>query len=140
MKRNLAIALFALSTLGTAASVLAQTPAIQADVPFQFTVGGKQLPAATYTITSTSPGVVQIQSADKRFSAETVAYTGNQQSTDGSKLAFEKYGNQYFLHDVLCPANSTLNVHLPKSGRERRAETEQAKLGDGGEQIFIAAK
>jgi len=106
MKRNIAIALFALSTLGTAASVLAQTPAVEANVPFQFTVGGKQLPAGAYTITSTSAGVVQIQSADKRFSAEAVAYTGNQQSTDGSKLDFETHGDQYFLHDVLCPGPS----------------------------------
>ncbi len=54
MKRNFAIALFALSTLAAAGKAVAQDLAVQATVPFEFTVGGKLLPADTYTITSTS--------------------------------------------------------------------------------------
>ena len=40
MKRNFAIALLALSTLAAAGKVLAQEPALQATMPFEFTVGG----------------------------------------------------------------------------------------------------
>ena len=67
MKRNFAIALFALSTLGAAARVVAQEPAVQATVPFEFTVGGKLLPADTYTITSSQSGVIMIRNADNHF-------------------------------------------------------------------------
>src|SRR5271170_3169192 len=103
MKRTPAVALFVLSCLGVAARVVAQEPAVEAKVPFEFTVGGKMLPADTYTITSLDPGVILIQSADRHFSAMTFAIHGSQQSAKGSELVFDKYGNQYFLHEVLCP-------------------------------------
>ena len=51
MKRNFAIALLAVSTLAAAGKAVAQDLAVQATVPFEFTVGGKLLPADTYTIT-----------------------------------------------------------------------------------------
>jgi len=71
MKRNIAIALLTLLSLAAVGQASAQQLAIQAAVPFEFTVGGKLLPADTYTITLSSPGVVQIQSADKHFTAVT---------------------------------------------------------------------
>ena len=144
MKRKTSIALIiqsalGLSTLGAAARVLAQEPGIQATVPFEFTVSGKLLPADTYTITSSSPGVVMIQSADKHFSAITTASHGNQQSGDGSKLVFDKYGDQYFLHRILCPSTASMNVDIPKSKLEKRVQRQEAMV-NWGEPVLIAAK
>jgi hypothetical protein len=139
MKRTPAVALFVLSCLGVAARVVAQEPAVGAKVPFEFTVGGKLLPADTYTITSSSPGVVMIQSADKHFTAVTTASHGNQQSADGSKLVFAKYGDQYFLHRILCPATASMNVDIPKSKVEKRVQRQEAMV-NGGEPVLVAAR
>jgi hypothetical protein len=140
MKRAPAVALFALSCLGVAARVIAQEPAVEARVPFEFTVGGKMLPADTYTITSPDPGVILIRSADRHFSAITVAIHGNQQSAKGSELVFDKYGNQYFLHEVLCPATAGLNVEIPKSKLEKRVQVQEAKYGGEPEVVLIASR
>ena len=45
----------------------------------------------------------------------------------GSELVFQRYGDQYFLHEVLCPATASTNVDIPASRLEKRERTE-AKL------------
>ncbi len=140
MKRNTAIALFALSSLGAAARVLAQTRAVQAAVPFEFTVGGRLLPADTYTLTSSSPGIVMIESADKHISVTTTASHGNQQSPGGSRLVFAKYGDKYFLRQVLCPAATAMNVDIPKSKLEKNIQRQEATLGQLPEPVLLAAR
>jgi hypothetical protein len=45
----------------------------------------------------------------------------------GGELVFAKYGNQYFLHEVLCSALS-MNVALPTSRLEKRARIQEAQL------------
>jgi len=140
MKRNAAIALFALSTLAAGSRALAQEPGVKATVPFEFTVSGKLLPADTYTITSSSEGVITIQSADKHFRVETTTYRGNDESTKGSEFVFAKYGDKYFLDEVLCPTTASLNVEIPKSKLEKEVQIQQAQLGGVPEPVLIAAK
>jgi hypothetical protein len=140
MKRTPAVALFALSCLGVAARVIAQEPAVEAKVPFEFTVGGRLLPADTYTITSPDPGVITIQNADHDFRAITVVSHGNQQSAGGSKLVFDKYRDQYFLHEIQCPSTAALNVDIPKSKLERQVQLQEAKYGGEPEVVLIASR
>jgi len=66
MKRISAIALFAIASLAGISNASAQDQAVQSNVPFNFTVSGRMLPANTYTITSSEPGLLTIQSTDKR--------------------------------------------------------------------------
>ena len=140
MKRNTAIALFALSTLGAAARVLGQTPAVQATVPFEFTVGGKLLPADTYTITSSQSGVIMIRNADTHFWALTIASHSNQESARGSELVFDKYGDKYFLREVMCPDDAALNVDVPKSKLEKQVQIQEAKYGGVPEVVLVASR
>jgi hypothetical protein len=140
MKRNAAIALIALSTLAAGSRALAQEPGVKATVPFEFTVAGKLLPADTYTITSSSQGVITIQSADKRSWVETTASRGSDESTKGSELVFEKYGQQYFLHQVICPTVASMNVKVPTSKLEKRVQIQEARLGGVPEPVLIAAR
>jgi len=140
MNRNTAIALFALSTLGAAARAVAQTPAVEATVPFEFTVGGKLLPADAYTITASKTGVITIRNADNRFWAETTASKSNQQSGGGSELVFDKYGDKYFLREVLAPNVAGLNVDLPKSKLEKTVQVQEAKYGGEPEVVLIASR
>jgi hypothetical protein len=140
MKRNTAIALFALSTLGAAARVLAQAPAVQATVPFEFTVGGRLLPADTYTISSPSSGLLLIRSADTHFVSMTTISHSNQDSARGGELVFDKYGDKYFLHEVLNPNVAALNVDVPKSKLEKQVQIQEAKYGGLPEVVLIASR
>jgi len=140
MKRKTAIALFALSTLGAAARVVAQEPAVQATVPFEFTVGGKLLPADTYSITSSESGIILIRNADNHFWAVTTASHSNQESAVGSALVFDKYGDRYFLHEVMCPKIAALNVDVPKSKLEKTVQVQEAKYGGEPEVVLVASR
>jgi hypothetical protein len=122
-----ALAFFALMTLGAAARVYAQDPAIEAKVPFSFNVGADTLPPNTYTVTANSPGVVEIHSPDKRVMVTTAAYNGNIQSDHGSKLVFSRYGDQYFLRRILRPGVQQLTVEIPVSDREKQARSHEAE-------------
>jgi hypothetical protein len=140
MKRTPAVALFVLSCLGVAARVVAQEPAVQAKVPFQFTVGGKLLPADTYTISSPSSGLLVIRSADTHFVSMTTISHSNQESARGSELVFDKYGDRYFLHEVLCPEVAGLNVAIPKSKLEKHVQIQEAKYGGEPDVVLIASR
>jgi len=48
-------------------------------------------------------------------------------SISDSEVVFTKYGNQYFLHEVLCGAVS-MHVALPTSKLEKRARIQEAQL------------
>ncbi len=140
MKRNAAIALFAFSTLAAAGLASAQEPGVKATVPFEFTVSGKLLPADTYTIKSSSEGVITIESADKHFRAVTTTYQSNDESAKGNELVFAKYDNKYFLHEVICPTIASMNVEVPKSKLEKQVQIQEARLGGVPEPVLIAAK
>jgi hypothetical protein len=63
------------------------------------------------------------------------------ESDSGSKLVFDKYGDQYFLHRVLCPSITSLNLDVPQGAAARKARSRflEAKLYKG-EEILVAAK
>ncbi len=139
MKRIQAIALFSLAALSASTGALAQDRVLKVDVPFYFTVGNEMLPAGSYVVSSPQAGTVQIQSSDRRRIAAIVTTPGFQEAKTGSELVFHKYGQQYFLHQILCPGSSRMNVNIAPSAREKRARTLEASL-DPGQQVVIAAR
>jgi hypothetical protein len=136
MKRNFAIALIALSTLAGVGKAVAQEQAVKATVPFEFTVGGKVLPADTYTVSSPSEGLVVIRSDDRHFTSITTG-SFDDREVKGGKLVFAKYGDQYFLHEVICPAVG-LHSRIPTSKLEKRVRTQEAMAG-GGAPVMVSA-
>jgi hypothetical protein len=54
---------------------------------------------------------------------------------------FDKYGDQYFLHEVLCPSVHSLNLDITASKAEKKARERaiEAKLPKG-EQTMVAAR
>ena len=140
MKRISAIAICALASLVTAGSAVAQGHAVKANVPFDFAVGNSHLPAGTYTITSadsrSSTGVM-IRSESGKIAVLAMANADGKQSKTG-KLVFDKYGDQYFMREILC-SNVDMNVELPVSKAEKRAQQQLAKLQNGNkDQVFVA--
>jgi len=126
MKRATVLAYLA-ATLISMGSPCAHAQAARFTVPFDFTVGNQVLPAGTYQVSYASETGILIRSRGERpIAALTTTYPADP-STSGGKVVFTKYGNQYFLHEVLCSALS-MNVALPTSRLEKRARIQEAQL------------
>lgn len=101
---------------------------VEARIPFSFNVNGKVLPAGTYQVGYASPSrqLIVIRSKDRRFSMLNSAFAADDHGYSGlGKLVFTQYGNQYFLHTVLCSALA-MNAEIPVSKMEKRLRIEIA--------------
>ena len=135
MKRIIAIALFAASSLAAAGNLSAQDHMVKANIPFDFTVNDKVLPAGTYTISSLSPNAVQVRNVNGRIAELSLVQNDDKRSTT-PVLVFQRYGNQYFLHEIL--AANAMNVTVPRSKREQR-RLQEATLRENN-QTLVALK
>lgn len=96
------------------------------NIPFDFTVVDKKLPAGKYSFSraQVSDGdlVIQISSANgnKNVSRLTIPVVTRDPANDGM-LVFHQYGDEYFLFEI-WPAGGRTGRALPKSQAEREAE------------------
>jgi hypothetical protein len=141
MNRISSIGLLTIASLATCTGAIAQQPALKANIPFDFRVGDTWMPAGEYTISSPQREIVQLRSADLAKTATIVSSQSSHESDSGSELVFDKYGNQYFLHRVLCPTVSSLNLDVPQGKAEKQARSRslEAKVHNG-EETMVAAK
>ena len=133
------LALLALMAVIALPGAMAQGVALKADVPFAFTVGDTPLPAGEYTVSSPVNGLIRVENNQTHDAATVSISHGNHDAGHDSKLVFNRYGNRYFLHRILCPATNAMNVDIAVWSREKKARTMEAKLNQG-EQILVAAK
>jgi hypothetical protein len=138
MKRITAIAFLAIANFALAGTSFAQSTGVRANVPFDFTVGNKLLPAGTYTIKEQSDHVILITNHDKPIAAISLVNGDSKRSPNGGKLSFHRYGSQYFLSEILCD-QADMNLQVPTSDTERRTALQEAKLRARGE-TFVAAR
>ena len=89
-----------------AAPLSAQTITMTADIPFAFTVANKHLPAGEYLIRNASnPYILTIQNEDQNAAA--VAVVNHEKivkanhPASATKMVFNRYGNRYFLSEVV---------------------------------------
>jgi hypothetical protein len=118
-----AIAVCLLASFAAGSNASAQDHAAKATVPFNFNVGDSWVPAGTYIMSSDSnhPKVVSIRSKDGRLNLMSVTRSGDPRSGAG-KLVFTKYGDQYFLHEIVCSLCG-IDVVFPGSKHEKLART-----------------
>ena len=128
MKRITAIAVCFLASLAAAGTASAQDHQTKAKIPFDFYVGNTWLPAGTYTMSSDAgkSDIVKINSADNRNYVVSLGLASETRAGSG-ELVFHKIGDQYFLHEILC-STGHMNVQLPTSRWEERAETREASV------------
>lgn len=140
MKRITAIALFVLASLIAVRGAEAQQRGVQATVPFDFSVDGTLLPAGTYKFTTENFLTVLIRNDQHHANVMSIAPAYVEASKDG-KLIFKRYGNQYFLNEIVSSA-SGLSVELPTSKAEKRARLQEASLHNGnqtdGDRVLVA--
>lgn len=128
--RKLSLIVVTLSLLVIAGGVAAYaqvTDAIEADIPFSFTVGKMNLPAGKYTIKplgSLPEGVMEIRGADLKRAR--VFLTENAQAArepHKTELIFDQAGDQFFLSEIFEEGNR-FGVQVPKSRVEKKLEKE----------------
>ena len=108
-------------------------------IPFNFSVGGKALPAGQYLVgrsTEDSEGLV-LRGTDGRtgvFVLTRGIQTAEVQQQ--SKLVFRRYGDQYFLGEVWISARSN-GRELPLSRKEREVAQEIAKHGANPQKVSV---
>lgn len=126
MKRIIAIALFVLATLVTGGNASAQGHQVRATIPFDFTAGRAVLPAGTYTISSDNHVTVLLENYSHRATAlsSTIA---DEDPARSNRMVFNKYGDQYFLREILC-SSIHLNLEFPATKMEENARTHRASL------------
>ena len=139
MNRISAIGLLTIASLATCTGAIAQQ--LKANIPFGFTVGNTWMPAGEYTISSPLRQVVQVRSADLAKIATIVSPQSSNEPSSGSKLVFDKYGDQYFLRRVLSSSIASLNLDIPQGKAEKTARSRslEAKVHNG-EETMVAAK
>ena len=117
-----------MTIMAASAAVQAQTLEyrLTANIPFDFSVSGKKLPAGKYWVKRAQPSsgdtVVQISSTDgqSNITRLTIPVITLRPMKEAS-LVFHRYGDEYFLSEI-WPAGGGTGRELHKSQAERDLE------------------
>jgi hypothetical protein len=100
-----------------------------ANIPFEFNVGNKTLPAGEYTVTQVNPSsdqaILQIRNQDGSVSAMVQMTTAIGKATESAKLIFNRYGDRYFFAQAWIDGNDS-GLRAAKPAAERVVERELA--------------
>ena len=120
------IAFFA-TLLALTAGALAQTGSgdLVVDVPFAFSANGQKLPAGHY-IVKQDTGLIRIFNHGN-VGVFVPTHAAYRTKSDGSKLVFHRYGDDYFLSEVWT-TGSRNGKELYPSRSEREAKSKRAEM------------
>jgi hypothetical protein len=125
-KRVFAIVAVSFLLVAAAAPLAAQASKLTANIPFEFTVAGKTMPAGEYEVwKALTSSMIVLRGVDERTSALSMVMGSPITSRDpavDTRLVFNRYGNRYFLRAVVNAYTGT-EFTLP----EVRAERELVK-------------
>ena len=142
MKRQALSLVSLLSLLLVAGSAIAQTSPVQANIPFDFTVAGKTVPAGTYSVGELGqghdPALLLLQSKDGLHMIVESNAAENRNGANKTKLLFNRYKDQYFLSEIWVQG-ATSGRHLPKTGREKELAKQTASANLSHERVEIVA-
>ncbi len=113
-----------------------------ANIPFQFNVGAKTLPAGEYSVRQVNPdsgGALLLSSKDGNASVMIQVGSVIGKAQESAKLTFHRYGNKYFFAQAWIDGDNT-GMQAPKSKAERAAESELAGLQSKTETVALRAR
>ena len=100
-----------------------------ANIPFEFKVGNKTLPAGEYAVSQVNPAsdrvVLQLRRKDGSASALVQMNSVIGKAQESAKLIFHRYGNSYFFAQAWVDGE-TFGLEAPKSRVERAIGSELA--------------
>jgi hypothetical protein len=110
-----------------AAPLAAQTVTLKADIPFDFMVAGRTMPAGEYVFaTLGSVAVWSVTSESRTRAALVLTAPGNGAAQAGTaRVEFNRYGNEYFLSGVSDGISSHSRI-IPMSRQERELSNRAA--------------
>ena len=130
-----------LTLMAVAAQAQLPGTAIRASIPFDFNVRGRTLPAGHYEIRriNDEPGGLIIRNVDHKrdealFETEPVNVA---KSPRKDELVFNRYGESYFLSEVVTGGEQTAQ-ELKPSHAEREMRREMAKNQEKPETVTVA--
>jgi hypothetical protein len=136
-----AVVLICLFAVSSAKAQSTNRMVLQADIPFEFTIGNVTLPAGKYTVgnASDSSDILRLRSADghSRALVQMNSIIGN--ADNNAKLVFSRYGNHYFFAQAWMPATRT-GLEASKSGAQRAIERELATTGPRIEEVALTVR
>ena len=124
-------------------TAFAQLPGapIRANIPFDFTVRGRTLPAGLYEISriTDEPGGLEIANIDHRSEHALIETEPVQQSKipKRGEVVFHRYGDTYFLYEVWTPGMET-GREIERSRSERALERDMAMGGKQAQPETVA--
>ena len=112
------------------------------NIPFEFSVSGKTLPAGEYTVARVGVSLdgLTIRGNDVKDGASALTRsteTGDIQNQ--TRVVFSRYGNQYFLSQIWISGRSSGRA-LFRSKEERTAQRELARLAAKPKTIAIVGQ
>ena len=112
------------------------TYTIRANIPFDFSVGEKKLPAGTYSIRraaqNSADNVLAVTDDAGRPKAMRLSNSAEtSHARDKATLVFHHLGDQYFLFQV-WPAGATVGRQFPRSRSEREVQRSLAAKSPNG--------
>jgi hypothetical protein len=127
----------------SALAASAQNPRnLVVNIPFDFTVKGKTLPAGEYIISRSSTAdktSLIMERRDGKANAIVLSKpVSSRENQSESRLVFNRYGEQYFLSQVWT-AGDMQGRELYKTNREHSLEVELAKNNARSETVAIIA-
>lgn len=135
--------LLAMIGLSSAKAQTVSNQQLIANIPFEFSVGGKTLPAGEYTVRCTNPAsdrkVLQLTSKDGHASVLVQTNSVIGRTNERAKLVFNRYGDRYFFSQAWLPADNT-GLQAPKSGYEKRIARELAGSRPSRESVAVSAR
>ena len=114
---------------------------MRSNIPFDFTVEGKTVPAGTYTIghEGYSPELLLLQSNDSKLQMIVGSNAAeNHQGANKTNLVFNRYKDQYFLSEIWVEG-ATTGRHIPKTGREKELAKQTASANLAQERVELVA-
>jgi hypothetical protein len=92
---------------------------VEANIPFDFMVGGEKLPAGKYTVEKGHAlNTVVVRNWKAKRAVGSLSHAFEVRNSSNPQLVFRRYGDQYFLAKVITYSTG---IELPKSKAEREA-------------------
>ena len=132
---TLASLLLGVLTLGPSAQAQSAARIIKANIPFEFSVGERVLPAGSYSLISTAPVFLDLRDANGRIVVRVLTNSVETQQVPASPvLEFYSEGGRYSLAQV-WRENQSIGQELPQS----KSWAKMAKRHSGHTQAIVAA-
>lgn len=104
---------------------------LTADVPFEFNVGNKTMPAGKYTVSQINSNRVGLRLQNQDGTASVMLQMNGVigRAPQTAKLIFHRYGNSYFFAEAWVDGDST-GMQAPKSRAEKAAQRGLAGMSE----------